>query len=110
PRTLVYFERSDLFGPARILTREEEGRRLVVEVPMKRMRFLFGTDGNGRDVLTRTLIAGRISLAIGLLATGVALVIGVAYGATAGYLGGRIDMLMMRVVDVLYALPFIFFV
>ena len=88
----------------------EDGRRLVVEVPVKRLRFLFGTDANGRDLLTRTLMAGRVSLAIGLLATGVALVIGVIYGATAGYLGGRIDIVMMRIVDVLYALPFIFFV
>lgn len=110
PRLLVYFERSDQFGPAQLTGSEQEGRRIVVEVPLKRLRFVFGTDGNGRDLLTRTLIAGRVSLAIGLLATGVALVIGVVYGATAGYLGGRIDMLMMRVVDVLYALPFIFFV
>jgi oligopeptide transport system permease protein len=110
PRLLVYFERSDAFGPAAIVASELEGRRLTVSVPLKRLRFLFGTDGNGRDLLTRTLVAGRVSLAIGLLATGVALVIGVAYGATAGYLGGRIDMLMMRIVDVLYALPFIFFV
>jgi oligopeptide transport system permease protein len=109
-RLLVYFERSDSFGPARVAATGPDGRNIQVEVPLKRLRFLFGTDGNGRDLLTRTLIAGRVSLAIGLLATGVALVIGVAYGATAGYLGGRIDMLMMRVVDVLYALPFIFFV
>ncbi len=109
-RLLVYFDRSDQFGTPRITANEEDGRRLAIEVPLKRQRFLFGTDANGRDLLTRTLIAGRVSLAIGLLATGVALVIGVLYGATAGYLGGRIDMLMMRVVDVLYALPFIFFV
>jgi oligopeptide transport system permease protein len=109
-RLLVYFERSDSFGPARVAATSPENRKIHVEVPLKRLRFLFGTDGNGRDLLTRTLVAGRVSLAIGLLATGVALVIGVAYGATAGYLGGHIDMLMMRVVDVLYALPFIFFV
>jgi oligopeptide transport system permease protein len=72
--------------------------------------FLFGTDGNGRDVFTRTLIAGRVSLAIGILATGVALLIGVLYGAVSGYLGGRVDTIMMRVVDILYSLPFIFFV
>jgi oligopeptide transport system permease protein len=109
-RLLVYFDRSDSFGTPKLIDSEQEGRRLALEVPLKRLRFLFGTDGNGRDLLTRTLVAGRVSLAIGLLATGVALVIGVAYGATAGYLGGRVDMLMMRVVDVLYALPFIFFV
>jgi oligopeptide transport system permease protein len=77
---------------------------------MEYRHFFFGTDGNGRDVFTRTLIAGRVSLAIGLLATFVALLIGVAYGATAGYLGGRVDQVMMRVVDILYSLPFIFFV
>lgn len=109
-RLLVYFDRSDQFGTPKILASADDGRRLALEVPVERLRFLFGTDGNGRDLLTRTLIAGRVSLAIGLLATGVALVIGVLYGAAAGYLGGRIDMLMMRIVDVLYALPFIFFV
>ena len=109
-RLLVYFDRSDLFGAPRILERSDEGKKLTIEVPIKQTRFLFGTDSNGRDLLTRTLIAGRVSLAIGLLATGVALVIGVLYGATAGYLGGRVDTIMMRIVDVLYSLPFIFFV
>jgi len=70
----------------------------------------FGTDGNGRDLFVRTLHGGRISLMVGILATLVSLVIGVAYGATAGYFGGRIDNLMMRVVDVMYSLPFMFFV
>ena len=109
-RLLVYFERSDMFGSAVVKVRADEGRRLDVEVPIKRTRFLFGTDSNGRDLLTRVLIAGRVSLAIGLLATGVALVIGVLYGATSGYIGGRTDDIMMRIVDILYALPFIFFV
>ena len=109
-RLLAYFARSDVFGPARILAREEDGNRLVVEAPIKPLRFLLGTDSNGRDLLTRTLVAGRVSLAVGLLASGVALVIGVLWGAVAGYLGGRIDMAMMRIVDILYALPFIFFV
>ena len=109
-RLLAYFERSDLFGPAKVVERADEGRRLVVEVPVKRIHFLFGTDANGRDLLTRTMKAGQISLAIGLLATFVAIVIGVVYGATSGYLGGRVDLVMMRIVDVLYSLPFIFFV
>lgn len=109
-RLLAYFERSDLFGAPRIVERGEDGRRITVAAPIDRQHFLFGTDANGRDLLSRTLIAGRISLAIGLLASLVALVIGVSYGATAGYLGGRIDLLMMRLVDILYALPFIFFV
>ena len=69
-----------------------------------------GTDILGRDQLTRICQGGRISLAVGLLATGVALVIGVIYGAVAAYAGGKIDALMMRVVDILYGIPFIIFV
>ncbi len=70
----------------------------------------FGTDAVGRDLFVRVLYGARVSLAVGFVATFVSLVIGVAYGATAGYLGGRVDALMMRVVDILYSLPFIFFV
>jgi oligopeptide transport system permease protein len=107
-RALSAFARSDLFGQPSAIIRA--GNEITVTAPIKRLRFLFGTDQNGRDLFSRTLYAGRISLAIGLLAAGIAAIIGVLYGATAGYLGGRIDDAMMRVVDILYALPFIFFV
>src|SRR3546814_1209573 len=61
-------------------------------------------------MFVRVLYGARVSLAVGLLATAVSLVIGVTYGAIAGFLGGRIDNVMMRIVDVLYSLPFMFFV
>ncbi len=71
---------------------------------------LLGADSLGRDLLVRLLMGLRVSLAIGVVATAVSLVIGIAWGATAGYAGGRVDEAMMRAVDVLFALPFIFFV
>ncbi len=109
-RLLAYFERSDVFGAPRIVERSADGTSMWLSVPEHQQHFLFGTDQNGRDLLARILLGVKISLAIGLLATAVALIIGVTYGATAGFIGGRVDDVMMRAVDILYALPFIFFV
>ena len=72
--------------------------------------FLLGTDTLGRDLFSRILYGARVSLLVGFVATGVALVIGVSWGIIAGYLGGRVDSIMMRIVDVLYGLPFIIFI
>ena len=71
---------------------------------------LLGTDTQGRDLLTRILYGARVSLLVGFVATGVALIIGVSWGIIAGYAGGKVDQIMMRIVDVLYGLPFIIFI
>ncbi|MHA3976093.1 ABC transporter permease [Halovulum sp. GXIMD14794] len=110
PRVTRYLDRSDLFSNSRIAETSADGTSVVMESDVERLHFYFGTDANGRDLLARTLISVRVSLMIGALATGVALIIGVLYGATAGFIGGRVDNFMMRIVDVLYSLPFIFFV
>ncbi len=73
-------------------------------------QYLLGTDNLGRDLFTRLLYGGRVSILVGILASLVSVMIGVLYGAIAGFLGGRVDNWMMRAVDVLYALPYIFLV
>ncbi|WP_420411402.1 ABC transporter permease subunit [Roseibium sp.] len=110
PKSTRYFDRSDLFKNAEITDMSDDKKSATVRADVNYLHFYFGTDANGRDMMTRTFIAGRVSLTIGLLATVVAISIGVLYGATSGYLGGRTDQMMMRVVDILYSLPFIFFV
>ena len=72
--------------------------------------FYLGGDANGRDLLVRMLYGGQVSLTVGFVATLVSLVIGTLWGATAGFIGGRVDNMMMRIVDILYSIPFIFFV
>ena len=109
-RYLRYVDRSDTFDDAKVEAKSPDGLEMTFSAAVKQQYFLFGTDNVGRDLLSRTLVAGRISLAIGLLAGVVAVVIGVLYGATAGFTGGKMDEVMMRIVDVLYSLPFIFFV
>lgn len=88
----------------------DEINKTDVWLPPLQHGHLLGSDALGRDLLARLLMGLRVSLAIGLVATLVSLVIGVAWGAVAGYAGGRLDEAMMRIVDVLYSLPFIFFV
>jgi oligopeptide transport system permease protein len=74
------------------------------------MQHWMGTDEAGRDLLARVLQGGRISLMVGIISTFVSLIVGVSYGAIAGYLGGKIDNLMMRIVDIIYAIPYILIV
>jgi len=87
---------------------EEQNLRLGA-VPPNAEHWL-GTDTFGRDMMTRILYGGRLSLLVGFIATAVALVIGVTYGAIAGYAGGKIDNAMMRLVDIFYALPYMIFI
>lgn len=87
---------------------EEQNLMLGASTPS--MQHWMGTDIFGRDLLTRVMYGGRMSLAVGFVATSVALLIGVLYGTVAGYAGGRVDAVMMRLVDILYALPFMIFI
>ena len=87
-----------------------EQQDLLLGATPPSMQHWLGTDVFGRDMLTRIMWGGRVSLTVGFIATAVALAIGVVWGAVAGYIGGRVDMVMMRLVDILYALPFMIFI
>ena len=100
-----------LFGPSQSAWRFDKPNWDEIAVPPSLAGgHLFGTDSLGRDLFARTLMGGRMSLLVGIVSTLVSLIIGIAYGATAGFLGGRTDRVMMRIVDILYALPFMFLV
>ncbi len=75
--------------------------------PSLKNAHFWGTDDAGRDLLVRSLIGGRISLTVGLLATLASVSLGIAWGATAGFMGGKVDALMMRIVDMMYAIPYL---
>jgi oligopeptide transport system permease protein len=87
-----------------------EEQNLLLGASAPSAQHWLGTDIFGRDMLTRIMYGGRVSLTVGLIATAVALIIGVLWGATAGFIGGRVDAVMMRLVDILYALPFMIFI
>ena len=110
PRATRYFDRANEFENTRVIATENDGRTLKLEGDVNREYFFFGTDSNGRDMLARVMLGGQISIAVGVLASLVSLGIGVVYGATAGYIGGRVDNVMMRFVEILYSLPFVFLV
>lgn len=110
PRTTRYFDRANEFENTKVVATEDNGQTLKIAGDVNREYFFFGTDSNGRDLLVRVMLGGQISIAVGILASLVSLGIGVFYGATAGYIGGRVDNVMMRFVEILYSLPFVFLV
>lgn len=109
-RVTRYLDRSDSFKDGKVESKSTDGMEMTLSASVQHLYFFFGTDISGRDLLTRTLMAGRVSLLVGLLAGMVAVTIGVLYGSVSGFLGGKTDEFMMRIVDILYALPFTFFV
>ncbi len=106
---LIFFIAIALFTPL-IAPYTYEGQNLELGATSPSLQHWLGTDVLGRDQLTRIMYGSRVSLMVGFIATTVALLIGVLWGATAGFLGGRVDAIMMRIVDALYALPFTIFI
>jgi oligopeptide transport system permease protein len=90
-----------------------EDERVIIdgkEINPNKKRYLFGTDDLGRDMLARVIYGGQISMAIGLIGSFTAVLIGLLVGSIAGYMGGRVDFFLMRLVDILYGMPYIFIV
>ena len=106
---LILLALSAFLGPF-FLKQSYETQNLALGAVPPNSQHWFGTDTLGRDLFVRILYGGRVSLFVGLCATAMALLIGVIYGAISGFLGGKTDVLMMRIVDVIYALPFTVFV
>jgi oligopeptide transport system permease protein len=107
--TLILIVLASFIGPF-FLKLSYETQNLQLGAVPPGVRHWLGTDTLGRDLFVRILYGGRVSMSVGFCATAVALTIGVFYGAISGFLGGKIDMLMMRVVDIIFALPFTVFV
>lgn len=98
-----------IFAPFFVSFSYEATDLILGAIPPDNVHF-FGTDDLGRDLFTRIIYGARVSLLVGFLATIVSLVIGVLYGSVSGYIGGRVDEIMMRCLEILYAMPFTFFV
>jgi len=107
--TIVVLVLLCLFAPI-ISPYAEDAQNLELGAAPPSPAHIMGTDYTGRDVFTRVLYGGRVSFAVALCATAVSLLIGVAYGAIAGFFGGVVDSIMMRIVDIMYALPYVLFV
>ena len=110
PRATRYLDRPDEFDASEITSTLDDGKTIEVKGKINGQYFPVGTDRNGRDLLPRIMVGGQVSITVGFLATFVSLIIGVTYGAVSGYIGGRVDNVMMRFVEILYSLPFMFFV
>ena len=110
PRVIRYVDRADAFTATAVTAARNDGRTLDLSGRLRGELFFFGTDANGRDLMARVMVGGQISLLVGLLASLVSLIIGVSYGAISGFAGGRIDNVMMRTIEILYSLPFVFLV
>ncbi|MCM2474080.1 ABC transporter permease subunit [Rhizobium sp. CG5] len=110
PRSIRYFDRVNEFKNTTVAETSPDQLSMTLTGTVDQQYFPFGTDSNGRDLLVRVMLGGQISIAVGLAASLVSLGIGVIYGATSGYIGGRVDNVMMRFVEIIYSLPFVFLV